>query len=88
VQPTAAPLGIALLFLSTRSPGLNLIERRGKVTRRCAYVVAASRFSGTFMPPSKGLSALRRTSYILLPIPLTTSIFHQFDDSNSLLRNA
>ena len=44
VQPTAAQLGIALLFLSTRSPSLNLIERRVKVTLRCAYAVAGSRF--------------------------------------------
>ncbi len=34
VQPTAARLGIAVLFLSKRSPSLNLIERRCKLTRR------------------------------------------------------
>ncbi len=34
VQATAAQLGIAVLFLSTQSPSLNLIERRCKLTPR------------------------------------------------------
>ena len=85
VQPTAAQLGIALLFLSTRSPSLNLIERRVKVTLRCAYAVAGSRFFRHFHATIQWLSALRQTSDILQPIPLKASILHQFGDANSLL---
>jgi len=36
MQPLAAQLGITLLFLPSYSPHLNLIERRWKVTKRCA----------------------------------------------------
>jgi len=54
VQPTAAQLGIALWFRSTRSPSLNLIERRGKVTRHCAYAVAASRLFRHFHATIQG----------------------------------
>jgi len=43
-------------------------------------------FSGTFKPPSKGLSALRQTTHLQQPASLTTRILLQFDDANSLPR--
>ena len=42
-------------------------------------------FSGTFVPPSKGL---RQTTHLQQPAALTTRILYQFGDANSLLRKA
>jgi len=46
VQPLAAQGGITLFFLPTYSPHLNLIDRRWKVTKRCAF---DGRYHPTFL---------------------------------------